>query len=56
MVARTPRQGWTGQKASILLIARGVHLRRVDREARCRVALAALLSREREISCLLDFG
>jgi len=41
---------------SALLFAKGAHLDRVNREARRRVTSAALLSRERRISCLLDFG
>ena len=39
-----------------LPFAKGAHLDRVNREARRRVTSAALRSRERRISCLLDFG
>ena len=39
---------------SDVLIAKGAHLHRVDREARCRVASAVLLSRDDGCRCLQD--
>jgi hypothetical protein len=51
----TRTQDSTRGNASDPLLAKGAHLHRVDREAPGRVTSKALLSREREIGCLLDF-